>query len=262
VFADAVYEALRVYRGKPFALALHQARLARSLSELGIHADVDQIGRDVAALIDRSGLDGAVVYYQISRGVQPRDHVPAEGLTATVIITVREYKRSLLLSYEEGVTVITAPDIRWGRVDIKTTNLLPNVLARWQARERRAYEAILLRDEIVREACMTSVVIAKGGAIVAPRQGPWILPSITRAVVEALCKENGVAVEERDFTKAELMAADEVLLLGSTTEVVAATRVDDQSIGSGGVGPMARRLLELYRAHVAESLGLSPSDIG
>jgi D-alanine transaminase len=253
LFGDAVYEAVRVYKGRPFGLDRHQARLARSLGEIGMTGvDVAAIGAHIEELIARSQIAEAIVYYQVSRGAHPRDHAPPPDLRPTVVVTVREFRQSKLLDYDRGAAVITEPDTRWGRVDIKTTNLLPNALARWKAKERGAYEAILCAGEIVREACATSAVIAASGEVIAPRQGPWILPSITRAIAEEICREEGIRVIERDFTKSEMLAADEILLLGSSTEIVGVVEVDGAPAGGGRVGPIARRLLELYRKRVAE----------
>lgn len=188
VFGDAVYEALRVYGGKPFGLDRHQKRLHRSLGELRITgADEAAIEAAIRDLIERAGHQEAIVYWQVSRGVQARDHAPAPGLKPTVVITVRAFKKSALLDDEKGSKVIVVKDTRWGRVDIKTTNLLPNMLARWQAKEAGCYEAILVAGEVVREACATAVGIAREGALVLPKQGPWILPSITRQITEVLC---------------------------------------------------------------------------
>lgn len=260
LFGDAVYEGLHAYRGRPFALDRHQARLARSLRELRIEGvDVDAIGRDVEALLARSGIEEALLYYQVSRGAHPREHAPPPGLTPTVIITAREARRTI--DDEAGVSTITAPDQRWGRVDIKTTNLLPNALARWKAKESGCYEAILIDGDVVREACATSVMAVIGGELVGPRQGPWILPSITRAIAEEICREHGIPLAERDFTKAELLAADEVLLLGSSTEIVGAVRVDGAPIGEGVVGPITRRLAALYRERTLRNVERSSATL-
>jgi D-alanine transaminase len=263
VFGDAVYEALRVYGGKPFGLDRHQKRLHRSLGELRITgADEAAIEAAILDLIERSGLRDAIVYWQVSRGVQARDHAPGPGLTPTVVITVRAFKKSALLDYERGSKTITVKDIRWGRVDIKTTNLLPNMLARWQAKEAGCYEAILVAGEIVREACATAVGIAREGALVLPKQGPWILPSITRQIAEELCERGGIPVVIRDFSLDELTSADEVLLMGSSTEIVGVVEVDGQPVGGGRAGPITRRLLSMYRDLIAESLGIPRSELG
>lgn len=262
VFGDAVYEALRVYSGRPFALHLHQDRLRRGLAELQMeHVDVDMITEAIHSLLEQAALSDAVLYYQITRGVQPRDHAPAEGLLPTVVITLRAFKRSKLLDYEHGVSVVTMPDVRWGRVDIKTTNLLPNVLSRWQAKRAGCYEAILMAGEIVREACASSVVMIKDGVWIAPRNGPCILPSITRGIAEEICRAQGWPIVERDFSRAEMMAADELLLLGSTTEIVSVVQVDGRAIGDAQPGPRSRELLDLYRDEIARRLGIVRRDI-
>lgn len=268
LFGDAVYEALLTYGGKPFALDLHQARLARSLAELRMEGvDVGSVTGAILDLIERSGLRDALVYYQVTRGVHARDHAPSKDLAPTIVITAREHRQSALLDYERGVKTITVPDIRWGRVDIKTTNLLPNALARWKAKEAGCYEAILVargpeEGDVVREACATAVGIAKGGALILPTQGPWILPSITRRIGEDLARAEGIEVIERDFSVEELTSADEVMLLGSSTEIVGVVEVDARPVGGGSVGPMTQRLLDRYRDFIAESLGISRSDVG
>jgi D-alanine transaminase len=263
IFGDAVYEALRVYGGRPFGLDRHQRRLHRSLAELRITgADERAIESAILDLIERSGHRDAIVYWQVSRGVQPRDHAPLPGLKPTVVITVRAFKKSALLDYERGTRAITVKDIRWGRVDIKTTNLLPNMLARWQAKEAGCYEAILVAGEIVREACAMAVGIAKEGRLVLPVQGPWILPSITRQITEELCERESIPVAVRDFTLDELMSADEVMLMGSSTEIAGIVEVDGKPVGGGRVGPVTRRLLAVYRDLIAESVGISRSEVG
>lgn len=263
LFGDAVYEALRVYSGKPFALDLHQERLSRSLAALEMkNVDIGAITQAIHSLIAQAGLAQAVLYYQVTRGVQARDHAPAAGISPTIVITLRAFARSKLLDYEQGVSTVTMPDIRWGRVDIKTTNLLPNVLSRWQAKNSGCFEAILLDGEIVREACATSVVMIKDGKWIAPRNGPWILPSITREIAEQICKREGWPCEERDFSRAEMMEADELMLLGSTTEIVGVVRVDGQKIGDGRPGPRTQSLLSLYRDEIARRLGLGREALG
>jgi D-alanine transaminase len=257
LFGDAVYEALRVYSGKPFSLDRHQARFRRSLSELGITGvDVDKVSRDILDLIAKSGLKDSIVYYQASRGVHPRDHVPPANLTPTVIITVRAYRQSALLNFERGVSVVTVQDIRWGRVDIKTTNLLPNCLAKMQAKKAGCYEAILVDGDVVREACSTAALLVNKGTIIAPRQGPWILPSITREICEELAREDRIPIQEREVKLPEFLAADELFLMGSSTEVVGIVQVDGRPVGGGKPGPVTKRLHELYRAYAARSLGL------
>jgi D-alanine transaminase len=216
----------------------------------------------ILELIERSTLRDAIVYYQVTRGVQARDHAPAAALSPTVVITVRAYRQSSLLDYDRGVRVIAVQDDRWARVDIKTTNLLPNMLARWRAKEAGCYEAILVEGSVVREACATAVGIVKEGALVLPRQGPWILPSITRSVAEELCQVEGISVEERDFTLDELTSADEVILMGSSTEIAGVVEVDGRAVGGGRVGPVARTLLDRYRAYVAGILGIERSEVG
>jgi D-alanine transaminase len=253
LFGDAVYEATRAYGGRVFALERHLERFRRSLSELEIdNVDVAAVGRDVVSLVRRSELPEALIYWQASRGVHPRDHIPPAGLTPTVIITVRAAKPPAH-DEDRGVAVVTAPDLRWGRVDIKTTNLLPNALAKWRARKAGAAEAILIEDTpagpLVREGCSVGVMLVRDGRLIGPSLGPWILPSITRQIVEELAIFAVIPYEHRDVPAAELDAADEVLICGSSTEVAGVVRIDGRTIGDGRPGPVTRELMRLYREY-------------
>ena len=256
LLGDAVYEVLRVVRGRFVEPERHLKRLARSLHEVSIpNPDLDllQISTD---LLRRNRLEGAeaTVYMQVSRGAAVRQHAfPPPGTTPTVLVTASAFvPRAELLSY--GAKAITLPDLRWSRCDIKSVNLLPNVLAAQRAAEAGAFEAILLRDGVVTEATRSNVLIVAGGVIRTHPTGPFILPGVTREVVLELAAEAGVPVLEEPVSADGLLSADEVLLTGTTADVMAVVAIDGRPVGTGQPGPLARRLGGL----LAERIGVAP----
>jgi D-alanine transaminase len=251
LFGDAVYEVLRVIRGRYVEPERHLARLAHGLSELAL-ADPAGFGRDPMAaareLLRRNRLeDGeATVYIQVSRGaVTPRRHAfPPAGTPPTAPFTP---KREQCV---RGVAAITHPDLRWQRCDLKTVNLLPNVLANQQAVARGAYEAILVRGDVVTEGTLSSCFAVVRGELRTHPHGPAILPGVTRDVVVELAREAGLPVREHAVTLAELGVADEIFLAGTTTDVMPVVQLDGRPVAGGAPGPLTRRLGELYAAHL------------
>jgi D-alanine transaminase len=161
-----------------------------------------------------------------------------------------------------GAAAITAPDVRWLRCDIKTIQLLPNVLAKQTATEAGAIEAILVRDGIVTEGSHTNVVAVIGGELWTHPLTNLVLPGVTRAVVLEIARTIGIRVREEAITEAELLAADEVFLVGTTTDVMPIVRVNDRPIGSGKPGAVTVRLYEAFRAHMDESIAASDRGVG
>jgi D-alanine transaminase len=254
LFGDAVYEVLRVVRGRFIEAERHLRRLARSLHEVSIPdpgLDLLQVSADLLRR-NRLGTAEATVYVQVSRGAAARQHAfPPRGTTPTVLITVSAFSpRSELIA--DGATAITLPDLRWSRCDIKSVNLLPNVLAAERAAEAAAFEAILLRDGVVTEATRSNVLVVVGGVVRTHPTGPFILPGVTREVVLELAGEAGVAVQEEAVGADDLQAADEVFLTGTTADVMPVVTIDGLPVGAGRPGPMARRL----GAMLAERIGV------
>jgi D-alanine transaminase len=254
LFGDAVYEVLRVVRGRFIEAERHLRRLARSLHEVSIpEPGLDLLGVS-ADLLRRNGLGNAeaTVYVQVSRGAAVRQHAfPPPGTAPTVLVTVSAFSpRSELLT--NGATAITLPDLRWSRCDIKSVNLLPNVLAAQRAAEAGAFEAILLRDGVLTEATRSNVLVVAGGVVRTHPTGPFILPGVTREVVLELAGEGGVAVREEAVGSDDLYAADEVILTGTTADVMPVVKIDGRPVGAGRPGPMARRL----GAMLAERIGV------
>ena len=243
-FGDGVYEVIRTYGGRPFELTAHLTRLDRSAQALDLRQPYShqQWNRQILDGIHQAGYPEAKVYIQITRGVAPRDHAYAPDISPTVVMTVRELHPLDLSVQAAGVEAMTIEDVRWGRCDIKSVNLLANVLARQQAKREQVFESILVKNGQVTEGAVSNVAIVRNGAIVTAPEGPQILSGVTRAVVLQMTRQAGVSVQERYFTEKELLAADEVFLTGTTVEVLGVVRVNGKMIGGGKPGPITNRL--------------------
>jgi len=244
-FGDAVYEYLASYRGRLFALEAHLDRLENSLGALSFPPISRDLVRDAimttfsAAAIDRAG-----VYLQISRGVAPRNHAFPDQAPPQIVVTVRHAPEPPETYVRNGIRAITLTDIRWRRCDIKTVLLLPNVLAKQQALDAGAQDAIFVGDNgVVREGTSSNLFICKGGRLTTHPLTPNILPGITRAVLIDICLKEGIEVDEAFFDRQALLAADEVFLSGTVTEVLPVVEIDGEAIGNGSPGPVARQLL-------------------
>jgi D-alanine transaminase len=263
LFGDSVYEVCRIYQGCCWLEDEHLARLHRSLREmeyppLDLEAMVARMHRTISA----SGVEEGTVYVQITRGVAPRLHAfPNPPVPPTELIIVRPYDDTETAELREsGVGVISHPDLRWKRCDVKSTNLLGNVLANEAAHRAGCYEAILVGDDgLVTEATHSSVVWVRGGLVGGTPEGPGILPGTTRQLLLRLCEEVGLGFEESRVTLGELVGSDEVMLLGTTIEVLPIVRVDGQSVTGGTPGPVARRLQQAFRVAVERWLAPLPA---
>lgn len=255
-FADGIYEVIHVHDGRFVDADRHLARLERSLGEIRLpmpkaRPALVQILREV---VRRNRIGEGLLYMQVTRGAARRDFAfPAPGVTLpTLVITARHmpaYPRDV---ERWAITVVTHPDQRWARRDIKSTALLPNVLAKQAARERGAYEAILLDgDGLVTEgASSTAWIVDEQGRLRTRRLSQDILPGCTRGALIALLQEEGIGFEERAFSEAELRRAREAFLTSATSFVKPIVAVDGAPVGDGGVGPVTRRLFTLFGAHV------------
>ncbi|MEQ1563744.1 MAG: D-amino-acid transaminase [Nitrospira sp.] len=243
-FGDGVYEVIRTYKGRPFALEAHWARLERSAAALELTQPYSRTEWTHFVLegVRRAAYPEAKIYIQLSRGAAPRDHVYPAHLAPTVVMTVREFHPLDKSVSVAGVEAMTIEDIRWGRCDIKSLNLLANVLARQQAKQAHVFEAILVKEGLVTEGAVSNVMVVRGGAVLTAPEGPRILSGVTRAVVLELAINEGLPIHERGISQAELYGADEVFLTGTTVEVLAVVRVDGKSIGDGRPGPVTQRL--------------------
>lgn len=248
-FGDGVYEVIRTYDGCPFELDEHLARLDRSARALDLRQPYSrELWRQhILEGIRRAAYPESKVYLQITRGVAPRDHAYAADLSPTVVMTVRELHPLSLSVQATGVEAMTIEDIRWGRCDIKSVNLLANVLARQQAKQAKVFETILVKDGQVTEGAVSNVMVVRGGVVITAPEGPRILSGVTRAVVLRIAKQEGCHVDERYFPRQDLYDADEVFLTGTTVEVLGVVRVDGKTIGGGKPGPITQRLAIRFR---------------
>lgn len=250
-FADGVYEVWSLYRGVLLDCEAHLVRLERSLRELRIDNPMTRVSL-LAVLretVRRNRIRDGLVYLQITRGAAPREHGFPKDAAPTVVVTVRRIDQAVLARRaREGVRAITTPDIRWGRCDIKSVSLLPNVLAKQEAREAGAYEAWLVdRDGFVTEGTSSTAWIVDGQGCLRTRAlGNDILPSVTRAVLLTLARERQMAVEERAFTVAEAKAAEEAFMSSASAVATSIVAIDGVAIGSGTPGPIAQALRTAY----------------
>ncbi|MCP4748899.1 MAG: D-amino acid aminotransferase [Desulfobacteraceae bacterium] len=243
-FGDAVYEFLATYNGKIFALDDHFSRLERSLRELKFPTvDLTQLKSASLELLKRSEISSAGIYIQISRGVAPRDHKFPVKAQPQLVMTIRELAQIPQAVRTNGARVISMEDARWGRCDIKSVQLLANVLAKQKAIEADADEAILISPAgNVREAASSNVFIAINGELHTHPLTRQILPGITRKITIEICKEEGIKVNENLFTKEQMLSADEVFLTGTVTEVLPVCQIDGKLINDGRPGPIAEKL--------------------
>jgi len=245
-FGDAVYEVVNSYKGKFFGLEEHLDRLERSLRELSYPpVSRDHIKKIMGEILSRSGMERASVYLQISRGVAPRSHAFSGVNGVQVIMTVRPVREVSEELRRKGVQVVTAEDIRWGRCDIKTVQLLANCLAKQKAVEAGAYDAVFVTAEgVVRESTISNLFIVKDGVILTHPADHHILNGITRIMTIECCRELDLPLIEKAFTKSEMFVSDEVFLTGTTIEVMPVVTIDDQIIADGEPGPITKQLYE------------------
>jgi D-alanine transaminase len=252
LFGDSVYEVIRSYSGRLWALERHLRRLERSLAAIEITSvDIAQVGRAIEECCRASAFPNALVYLQITRGAAPRAHVYPADLQPTILITVRDIRPIVQRVSPDGVAALTAPDLRWRRCDIKSTNLLPNVLAQTRARAHGADEAILIdADGCITEASSNSVFWVEQRRLFTTPAGPEILPSITRDFIVEIARDEAIPLLVERVPLDRFRKASEVLLVGTTHEVCPVISLDGQPVGDGKAGPLSRRLQAAFRARV------------
>lgn len=248
LFADAVYEVIPVFRGRPFLLDAHLERLERSLAALRIRNPHDRAAWRgiVTGLVSRNGGGTLAVYLQVTRGADAgRDHAfPDAGLAPTVFGMVTPVPDPH--PDRHGIAAITRLDDRWDRCEIKATALLANVLARQAAREAGAGETLLLRDGYLTEASASSVLVVEGGTVLRPPPAPAILPGTTSDAVLTILTALGVPWRDEPVTEARLRAADEIWIAAATRGVVAVLSLDGTPVGSGRPGPLWARVAAAF----------------
>ena len=247
-FADAVYEVCEVSGGLLVDRRRHFERLKRSLGELRIRMPMSEaaLGIVLRELVARNRIRYGLVYLQISRGVARRDLAfPQQEVSPTVVATARPLNLSRIEAQAKtGIAVFSAPDIRWGRVDIKTVGLLPNALARQSAIDQGGREAWLVdKDGMVTEAASANAwIVTQDGKLLTRHADHAILRGITRAVTIEALKAHGLSLEERGFSLDEAYAAREAFVTSATQTVMPVVRIDGRPVGDGKPGPVAAAL--------------------
>jgi D-alanine transaminase len=252
LFGDGVYEVIPVYGGRLFRLDEHLRRLAQSLAAIRLPDPLPaarwaELLREV---VERNGGGDQGLYLQVTRGASlKREHAFPTGAAPTIFAMSQPLAPVPEALLRDGVPAITVSDIRWSRCDIKAITLLPNVLMSQQAIDAGAAEAIVVRDDTVLEGASSNIFAVKAGTVITPPTGCLLLPGITRDLVLELCARNGIPVVERALPLAELRAADEIWITSSPREVLPVTRLDGAPVRTGRPGPLAARLLLLYREY-------------
>lgn len=261
LFADGVYEVTPFYRGRPFRMEAHLARLERGLCALGILLDVPSLEEVMHELVVRSGLAEAevsTVYLQVTRGVAPRSHAfPDPAVPPTVVGWAGSFARPDEEAWAKGFEAVSVADQRWSRADIKSIQLLPNVLAQEEARKAGVKDALLVRDGLALEGAHNNVFAVFGSEVATPPASNQILPGVTREVVLEIAREmEGLTVRERPLPLDEVKAAaTELFFTGTTTEVRPTVLLDDRPVGTGEVGTVTTRIARAFREWVERETG-------
>ncbi len=247
-FADGIYEVIKYYGGKPFRYADHMERLKRSLREIRIDFNgFNQLETVFQSLLEQNGLTNleAGIYLQITRGSRTRIHHFPENMNPTIYATAFPFATKWD-QLENGVKVITTEDIRWLRCDIKSISLLPNVLAAENAHEQDAVEAIFIRNGIITEGSHSSFMAVKDGVVYTHPDSNLILPGITKKVVMEICQGNGIQVIEEGILASELAGMDEMMIVGTGSEVTPVVKIDETLVCNGQPGPVTLFIQEKF----------------
>ena len=254
-FADGVYEVIHVAAGRLIDAGPHIDRFERSLAELAIRPPMSRAALRLVLgeLLALNGIEKGLLYFQATRGVAPRDHKFPQVSRTSLVATAKHLKPLAPVLLEKGVSVITIPDIRWRRCDIKSLALLPNVLGKQRAVEAGAYEAWQVdEDGRITEGTTTNAwIVTTEGSLVTRALGAEILPGIVRRALVAILGEMEVGFDQRPFSLAELRQAKEAFLTSSSGFRLPVTRIDGTPVGEGGVGALTRELRRRLDAEVA-----------
>jgi len=252
IFGDGVYEVVPVINGKMVDKIYFLERLARSLSELEIEwpCSSDDVIAMMNALITRNAIVEGMVYLQITRGIADRDFAFPAGITSSIVAFASVLNLINNPAAESGIPVITTPDLRWKRRDIKSVNLLGQVLAKQDAYARGGKEGWMIEDGVITEGVSSSAYIVKDKTIITRPLSNEILPGIRRRTLLELCASESIKLEQRLFTLDEALGADEAFISSATTIVLPVVSIDGQKISSGEPGPITRKLRALYVARL------------
>ena len=250
-FSDSIYEVIKVLNRKLLDIEFHLNRLKYSANELNFNYKINKslLKNIFLNLVKKNQLKNGIIYLQITRGIQPREHAYIKGLKPNIIIYTTKKKFNLPDKNYKGYKAITYPDIRWGRPDIKTTSLLANILAATEASKQGAYETILVKGKKVTEAAHSNVWIVKSKKIITHPANKEILKGVTRTVLKNIINSLNLELIEKEFSIKELLKSDEVFITSSGSLVTPITQVDKIKINKGKIGEITKSLaLNLYKA--------------
>ncbi len=247
-FGDGIYEVIRVYNGIPFTMDEHMERLYQSgeKMKLTVPYEKEELTALLLELIKTNKVEEGSVYLQVTRGISLRQHnFPAPDVKCSIVAYTKEVQRPLQ-QMEKGVTAKLSEDIRWLRCDIKSLNLLGNLLAKEDAISEGHFEAILHRGETITEGSSSNVFIVKNNEIFTHPATNLILNGITRRVIQELCRTNGITFNEASFEIKDLLKADECFIASTTAEIMPIIKVDNKPVGNGKPGKVTTTLQDLF----------------
>ena len=255
-FGDGVYEVVKVYNGQLFTLEEHVDRFYASAEKIHITIPYtkDKLYTLLHQLVEANEINTGHIYFQITRGACPRNHIfPGDDVAPVLTGNAKENPRPVA-NFENGVKATFVEDIRWLRCDIKSLNLLGAVLAKQEAHEKGCYEAILHRGETITEGSSSNIYGVKDGVLYTHPADNLILNGITRQVIFKCAEEIGMPVKEQAFTKEQLLAMDEIIVSSTTSEVTPVIDVDGQAIGSGKPGEWTRKLQAQFDTKIPQPI--------
>jgi D-alanine transaminase len=249
-FGDGVYELIRTYHGEVFFLDEHLSRMEKSAKAIGLSLfyTKSEWKKIITTAHHKSRFPEARIYVQATRGVAPRNHEIPRRIRPTTVVTVRRFVPVSSQLRKRGVAVMTLEDFRWGHCDLKSINLLPNILAKQKAKSQGFFDAVFIRNGWITEGSTSNIFAVLGGSLITPPNGPHLLPGITRDLVITLAKEAGMDVKERDISLDEVYQADELFLTGTSIEILPVVKVNSHLIGAGRPGIHTKRLYSLFES--------------
>jgi D-alanine transaminase len=256
LFADGVYEVIRLYNAQPFLAEPHLTRMRNGLAALRIDMSAaDEVARVLPDIIGMNDVsDDGIVYIQVTRGAAPRKHAFPKGAKPTVYMFAKPFAQYPAEFFANGVAAITVPETRWSRCDIKSIALLPNVLANQQAHENGAFEALFVRDGVVIEGTHSNLFAVLDDTLITYPFCNYILPGITRALVLDIAHELDIPVREAPLYVEQVGNVQEMFVSGTTTEIMPIATLDGKPVGGGGRGPVTGRIQQAYAARVQQLL--------
>ena len=256
-FADGVYEVIAVKGRRLVDAERHLKRLQRSLGELRIAAPMADAALEIVVreVVRRNGVDTGIVYLQVTRGAAPREHAFPKAAKPTLVVTSRRSRPPDPRLGDDGIAIITIPDIRWQRCDIKSVALIANVLGKQQAREVGAYEAwqVAQVGQVTEGTSTNAWIVTADGAVVTRAADTAILNGVTRLAIFDIIRREGYQLVERPFTVEEAKAAREAFLTSTTADLLPIVRIDGAPVGEGRPGPLGQKLRAAYFVHAASA---------